>query len=169
MYVTCMHLYSKILLRILDRLNYLEISQQDVPQNTFHSSKKEKRKNPFVLTSKVQNMPCETESLIVYVCFVIWCFILYRILWTHQSAVCFLLWSNVLTHIPKTVMWKLKKCWDKLFQYFGTQLCFKSRSYTDLLMSVLHLFLLPKGSFSFTVKSGTFVLEKHMSVVISLS
>lgn len=63
-----------------------------------HLSQLQKRKKAFVFTSNVQNMACETESLIVYIC-VSRCFILYRILWNLQSVVCFLLWLNVLTHI----------------------------------------------------------------------
>lgn len=63
-------------------------------------------KKAFVHTSKMHNMSCETQSLIVCVCFIIWCFTLYGTLWTHQSTVCFVLWGNVLAHIPTTAVWK---------------------------------------------------------------
>lgn len=86
----------QMLLRILDRwklfgnINITGHSSKDVSQLP-------KKKKIFC----AHNMPCETQSLIVYVCFIIWCFILYRILWTHQSTVCFVLWSNVLTDISQ--------------------------------------------------------------------
>lgn len=86
----------------------------------------------------------ETQSLIVHVCFVIWCFILYRRLRTHQSTVCFVLWCNVLTHIPRTAIWELKNVEISCFSVLEHN---KSRSNTDLWTSVLHWFLLPEDGF----------------------
>lgn len=152
-----------MLLRILDRWKLFGNIL------TGHSSKDVSQlQKAFVLTSKMHNMPCETQSLIVYVCFVIWCFILYRILWTHQSTVSFVLRSNVLTHISQDSDVKVKNVEISCFRILEHNNASKA-GHTQILGWVCCIdFCSLKMVFSSAVKSGTFGLQKPMNVVISL-
>lgn len=141
---------------ILDRweLFWKKQKQKDVPQHFCAHFK------------NAQYAPWDAKFDSVF--FVIWCFIVYRILWTHQSTVCFVLCSNVLTHIPETVIWKLKNVEIGRFNVLEHSNASKAGQAQISGWVCCIDFCSLRMVFSSMVESGTFGLDQLESVVISL-
>lgn len=162
--------YSKMLWRLLDRWKLFGNILTRHTSKDFSQVKKQNKKTTSALTSKIHNMLCESESLIVYVCLVIWCFILCRILeyFGPINQLSALFFGVMYSHIFPRQGCEVKKrssCFS-IFEHNSTS----KAGHTQFLGWVYFIdFCSLKMVFSFMVKSGTFCLEKPVSVVIRLS